>query len=32
LLIPKSEDVFTVAHRVSEEGRIHANRHRGGML
>jgi len=32
LLIPKSENVFTVALRVSEEDRIHANRHRGAIL
>ena len=30
--MPKSKDVFTVAHRVSEADRIHANRHRGGIL
>lgn len=29
---PKSKDVFTVPHRVSEEDRVHANRHRGGIL
>ena len=29
---PKSENVFTVSHRVSEEDRVHANRHRGGIL
>jgi bifunctional enzyme CysN/CysC len=30
--MPKSKDVFTVAHRVSEADRIAANRHRGGIL
>ena len=30
--MPKSKDVFTVAHRVSEQDRIAANRHRGGIL
>ena len=30
--MPKSENVFTVAHRVSEQDRINANRHRGGIL
>jgi bifunctional enzyme CysN/CysC len=30
--MPKSKDVFTVAHRVSEQDRIQANRHRGGIL
>ena len=29
---PKSENVFTVAHRVSQEDRVKANRHRGGIL
>ncbi len=29
---PKSENVFTVAHRVTEEDRVRANRHRGGIL
>jgi bifunctional enzyme CysN/CysC len=29
---PKSENVFTVAHRVSEDDRVRANRHRGGIL
>ncbi|HMA89649.1 MAG TPA: adenylyl-sulfate kinase [Burkholderiales bacterium] len=29
---PKSENVFTVAHRVTEEDRVKANRHRGGIL
>jgi len=29
---PKSENVFTVAHRVSENDRVRANRHRGGIL
>ncbi len=29
---PKSENVFTVAHRVSEQDRVNANRHRGGIL
>jgi bifunctional enzyme CysN/CysC len=28
----KSENVFTVAHRVSEQDRVKANRHRGGIL
>ena len=28
----KSENVFTVAHRVSQEDRVKANRHRGGIL
>ena len=28
----KPADVFTVAHRVSEQDRVHANRHRGGIL
>jgi bifunctional enzyme CysN/CysC len=30
--MPKSKDVFTVAHRVSEQDRTQANRHRGGIL
>lgn len=30
--MPKSKDVFTVPHRVSEADRTHANRHRGGIL
>jgi bifunctional enzyme CysN/CysC len=29
---PKSENVFSVAHRVTEEDRVKANRHRGGIL
>jgi bifunctional enzyme CysN/CysC len=29
---PKSENVFSVTHRVSEEDRVRANRHRGGIL
>jgi bifunctional enzyme CysN/CysC len=29
---PKSENVFTVAHRVSQEDRVKANRHRDGIL
>ena len=28
----KSENVFTVAHRVSQDDRVKANRHRGGIL
>jgi len=28
----KSENIFTVAHRVSQEDRVKANRHRGGIL
>lgn len=30
--MPESRNVFTVPHRVSEEDRVHANRHRGGIL
>ena len=30
--MPKSKNVFTVAHRVSEQDRVNANRHRGGIL
>jgi bifunctional enzyme CysN/CysC len=29
---PKSENIFTVAHRVTEDDRTRANRHRGGIL
>jgi bifunctional enzyme CysN/CysC len=29
---PKSENIFTVAHRVSRDDRVNANRHRGGIL
>jgi len=30
--MPKTKDIFTVAHRVSEDERTRSNRHRGGIL